>query len=161
MVPELHRVSGPVPRPGRGLYRQWGISPRPEDIGFSCPDLIIYRTDTECKQNFSPSARPPARGSLLADAVVPDDVVPVLQNVLLIGRLKGAAVVDDIGPAAAAARLFVMNASPFPVWDRAGGPALPRVSAAFAKIQCSTDGGAVQAAGGRRAGLSGGRFGTI
>ena len=23
--------------PGRGLYRQWGISPRPEDIAFSCP----------------------------------------------------------------------------------------------------------------------------
>lgn len=64
-------------------------------------------------------------------------------------------------PRRAAARLFVMNASPFPVWDRAGGPALPRVSAAFAKIQCSTDGGAVQAEGGRRAGLSGDRFGTI
>ena len=28
--------------PGRGLYRQWGISPRPEDISFSCPCLIIH-----------------------------------------------------------------------------------------------------------------------
>ena len=26
-------------RPGRGLYRQWGIAPRPEDISFSCPLL--------------------------------------------------------------------------------------------------------------------------
>ena len=23
-------------RSGRGLYRQWGIAPRPEDIEFSC-----------------------------------------------------------------------------------------------------------------------------
>ena len=26
--------------PGRGLYRQWGIAPRPEDIGFSCPKAL-------------------------------------------------------------------------------------------------------------------------
>ena len=31
LVPEFHRVSGHPKMPGRGLYRQWGIAPRPED----------------------------------------------------------------------------------------------------------------------------------
>ena len=28
---------------GRGLYRQWGLSPRPEDIRFNC--RIYYRAE--------------------------------------------------------------------------------------------------------------------
>ena len=35
LVPEFHRV-GFLKQEVRGLYRQWGISPRPEDILFSC-----------------------------------------------------------------------------------------------------------------------------
>jgi len=27
---------------GRGLYRQWGITPRPEDKGFSCFLGLVY-----------------------------------------------------------------------------------------------------------------------
>ena len=36
LVPEFHRVSGYRQASGRGLYRQWGITPRPEDKVFSC-----------------------------------------------------------------------------------------------------------------------------
>ena len=28
--------------PGRGLYRQWGLAPRPEDKGFSCVLRVLY-----------------------------------------------------------------------------------------------------------------------
>ena len=37
---------------GRGLYRQWGISPRPEDIGFSCPRRIICQGKKKDKSKF-------------------------------------------------------------------------------------------------------------
>ena len=33
----------------RGLYRQWGISPRPEDILFTCFIPIIIRSSGQCK----------------------------------------------------------------------------------------------------------------
>jgi len=48
LVPEFHRVSGRIPAPGRGLYRQWGIAPRPEDIGFSCLWHIIRHRGGNC-----------------------------------------------------------------------------------------------------------------
>ena len=48
MVPEFHRVSGRTAAPGRGLYRQWGIPPRPEDIGFSCLYRIIRHSMEKC-----------------------------------------------------------------------------------------------------------------
>ena len=36
----------------RGLYRQWGISPRPEDIPFSCSDHIIAGVGEIAIENF-------------------------------------------------------------------------------------------------------------
>ena len=45
LVPEFHRVSGYEKLiSGRGLYRQWGITPRPEDIGYFvvCPHYMPY-----------------------------------------------------------------------------------------------------------------------
>ena len=46
LVPEFHRVSGGLTAAGRGLYRQWGIAPRPEDKGFSCFLRVVYDTLT-------------------------------------------------------------------------------------------------------------------
>ena len=40
---------------GRGLYRQWGISPRPEDISFSCPCLIIHGAKKIATPRFLPN----------------------------------------------------------------------------------------------------------
>ena len=36
----------------RGLYRQWGISPRPEDISFSCSAYIITGNSKIATENF-------------------------------------------------------------------------------------------------------------
>ena len=39
---------------GRGLYRQWGIAPRPEDKEFSCFLEVVYDTSPE---NATPAAK--------------------------------------------------------------------------------------------------------
>ena len=39
---------------GRGLYRQWGITPRPEDKVFSCFLWVVYNSMTRnATPNFS------------------------------------------------------------------------------------------------------------
>lgn len=54
LVPEFHRVSGHIAVAGRGLYRQWGITPRPEDKVFSCFLWAVY--DTPAK-NATPNLK--------------------------------------------------------------------------------------------------------
>lgn len=43
--------------PGRGLYRQWGITPRPEDCSFSCPTPIILRSAQIATLNHAAPSR--------------------------------------------------------------------------------------------------------
>ncbi len=52
-VPELHRFMRCC---ARGLYRRWGIAPRPEDTLFTCVFLmlIIRQWECDCNRIFLP-----------------------------------------------------------------------------------------------------------
>ena len=64
LVPEFHRVNGGLTAAGRGLYRQWGVAPRPEDKGFSCFLGIVYDTLPEnATPNFKKFRRRRSAGS--------------------------------------------------------------------------------------------------